>query len=70
MEIKEAKERISMDVEEVKRKRSILENNILNLVLEFENETGTSVEYIRIDKEAIIGKRLQKTFGVSIKLEM
>lgn len=59
-----------MDIDEVKLKRTLLESAILNLVLTFEQQTKTSVEYIRVDKEQLIGRKPQVTYGVSIKLEV
>lgn len=59
-----------MDINEIKKERTKLEDKIFFLIKEFEQETSTAVEYIRVDREQLIGYRLQQLAGISIKLEV
>lgn len=59
-----------MEVKEVQRKRSELENTIYNLILDFQNTTGTKVNFVHLSDNTILGERFPQIIGVRISLEI
>ena len=51
-----------MDINEIKKLKGKLENNIKNLIMEFEEDTGVVVNRLEIDRQKFIGDVLGEVF--------
>lgn len=59
-----------MDIEEIKIVRERIENDIMNLINDFETTTEMRVTSIQLNRMGVIGKKGDFIYGVDVVVEL
>lgn len=59
-----------MEIEEVKRLREELNEKIFDLIEKFESDTNTSIMYVNINSDYVIGKKEPRISSVNVDVRM